>query len=106
MVTINSTKYAPKIRNSVLLLFASAEGIDLGKIDKVLAGFNYDLAVRLFVFAVQREGGNLTASEVHDEVDNRIEAFQEIMLYVAQQLNPESVGERKPGKTGNLKKAV
>jgi len=90
----------------VLLLFASAEGIDLGKIDKVLAGFNYDLAVRLFVFAVQMEGGNLTASEVHDEVDNRIEAFQEIMLYVAQQLNPESVGERKPGKTGNLKKAV
>jgi hypothetical protein len=103
MVTINSVKYAPKIKNSVLLLFASHEGIDLGKIDKVLAGFNYDLAVKLFVFAVGREGGNLTANEVHDEVDNRIEAFQEIMLYLAQQLNPESVGESKPQKSGKMK---
>jgi hypothetical protein len=97
-VTINSVKYHPKIKNSTLLLFAAAEGIDLGKIDKVLAGFNYDLAVKLFVFAVHKEGGNLTADEIHNEVDKRIDTFTELMQYVATQLNPEGVGEQKPGK--------
>lgn len=99
-VIIDSTKHAPRIKNSTLLLFAASEGIDLGKLDKVLASFNYDLAVKLFVFAVQKEGGNLTADEVHEEVDRRIEAFTELMTYVANQLNPEGVGEQKPVKTG------
>ena len=98
VVQINSVKYHPKIKNSTLLLFAGNEGIDLGKIDKVLASFNYDLAVKLFVFAVNKEGGNLTADEIHAEVDNRIECFTELMQYVATQLNPEGVGEQKPGK--------
>ena len=98
VVQINSVKFHPKIKNSTLLLFAAAEGINLGKIDKFLASFNYDLAVKLFVFAVNKEGGNLTADEVHNEVDNRIECFTELMQYVATQLNPEGVGEQKPGK--------
>ena len=97
-VTINSVKYHPKIKNSTLLLFAAAEGIDLGKIEKFLSGFNYDLAVKLFVFAIHKEGGNLTADEIHNEVDKRIDTFTELMQYVATQLNPEGVGEQKPGK--------
>jgi hypothetical protein len=106
MVVINQVKHHPRIKNSTLLLFAAAENIDLGKIDKVLSSFNYDLAVKLFVFAVQKEGGNLTEQEVHDEVDRRIECFTELMMYVASQLNPEGVGEAKPGNPGKKKTAA
>ncbi len=106
MVVINSVKHHPRIKNSTLLLFAAAEGIDLGKIDKVLASFNYEIAVKLFVFAVQKEGGNLTADEVHEEVDQRIDCFTELMTYVATQLNPDGVGEQKPGQPGKKKTAA
>ena len=98
VVQINSVKYHPKIKNSTLLLFAGNEGIDLGKIDKVFASLNYELAVKLFVFAVNKEGGNLTIEEVHEETDKRIDFLVELMQYVATQLNPEGVGEQKPGK--------
>jgi hypothetical protein len=100
MVTIKSVKYAPKVSNSVLLLFASNENIDLTKLEKLIGGLNYDMAVKLFCYAVNRQGGNLTPEEVHEEVDQRIEAFQELITYIAMQLNPQAVGERKPVKAG------
>ena len=103
VVQINSVKYHPKIKNSTLLLFAGQQGIDLGKMDKVFSSFTYELAVKLFVYAVQKEGGNLTEQEIHDEVDKRIDCIAELMGYVAEQLNPDSVGERKPVKTGKVR---
>jgi hypothetical protein len=100
MVEIKSVKYSPKISNSILLLFASDQNIDLTKLEKLIGGLNYDMAVKLFCYAVTRHGGNLTPEEVHEEVDKRIEAFQELITYIAMQLNPQAVGERKPVKAG------
>ena len=88
MVKINSKAYNPKISNSVLLLFASEEGIDLADYGKMLSKFSYEKAVKLFVFACNKSGETLTESEVHDEVDNRIDAVAEIVTHISNSLNP------------------
>lgn len=89
MVKINSKTYNPKISNSILLLFASEEGIDLADYGKMLAKFSYEKAVKLFVFAVNKGGGELTENEVHQEVDVRIDAVAEIMTFISDSLAPK-----------------
>jgi hypothetical protein len=104
MVSINGVNYSPKIKNSVLLLYASSEKIQMNELGEILTkGFNYDLAVKLFCYAVNSQGGNLEPKEIHDEVDKRIECFTELMNYVAGQLNPDDTGEPKPLKKGRTK---
>lgn len=104
MLTINGVKYGPKIKNSVLLMYASAEKIPMAELGDVLTnGFNYEVAVKLFCYAVNNQGGNLEPKEIHEAVDKDISVFTDLMNYVAAQLNPDDMGEQKPLKRGKVK---
>jgi hypothetical protein len=97
-VTIKGVKYAPKISNSILLRYTALNDIDLLNIK-----IDYIFAADLFAFAVNNEGGDLTIAEIDDEIDNRLDAFAEVLLYITAQINPSSVGEEKPVKAGKVK---
>lgn len=104
MVSINGVNYSPKIKNSVLLLWADYQKIHIGKLGDILInGLSFSESTELFCYAVNSQGGKLEPKEIHDEIDKRIECYTELVLYIAAQLNPDDTGEPKPLKKGRTK---
>ena len=95
-MVINGKECSPRITNSVIIRYCEQNGIALSDLAKVMSTVSYSFAAGLFVYAAKKEGKEVSMDDIDNELDNRIEFLNDLVLYVAQQLAP---GEDLPGKT-------
>lgn len=94
MVIINGKEYAPKITNSVLFRYASHKKIGISKLITLLEDITPADLVGVFVFAQNLQGEQLTDELVWNELDSRIEVFEELANHLTSQLSPNLPEEK------------
>lgn len=89
MVTIKGKDISPRITNSVLFRYASKKGVGVSKLITLLEDITPADLVGVFVFAANIEGTEITEQDIWDELDTRMDVFQEMANHLTEQLVPK-----------------